>query len=81
MKHCKFCIGNDTGFSHLSVNLDVETLIIYGNCIPQSYSSLIHHIDIDENIKRSSSSINTITTEKVLTKLSEFLHRRGGRAV
>ena len=81
LKHCKFCIGNDTGFSHLSVNLDVETLIIYGNCIPQSYSSLIHHIDIDEDIKRSSSSINTITTEKVLTKLSEFLHRRGGRAV
>ncbi len=81
LKYCKFCIGNDTGFSHLSVNLDIETLIIYGNCIPQSYSSLINHIDIDENIKRSSSSINTITTEKVLTKLSEFLHRRGGRAV
>ena len=81
LKYCKFCIGNDTGFSHLSVNLDIETLIIYGNCIPQSYSSLINHIDIDEDIKRSSSSINTITTEKVLTKLSEFLHRRGGRAV
>ena len=81
LKYCKFCIGNDTGFSHLSVNLDIETLIIYGNCIPQSYSSLINHIDIDDDIKRSSSSINTITTEKVLTKLSEFLHRRGGRAV
>ena len=81
LKYCKFCIGNDTGFSHLSVNLDIETLIIYGNCIPQSYSSLINHIDIDDDIKRSSSSINTITTEKVLTKLSEFLHRRGGRVV
>ena len=81
LSYCKFCIGNDTGFSHLSVNLDIETLIIYGNCDPQSYSNLIHHIDIDEGINRTTTSINTIKTEKVLNKLSEFLNRRGGREV
>ena len=79
LRYCKFCIGNDTGFSHLSVNLDIETLIIYGNCDPQSYSNLIHHIDIDEGINRTTKSINTIKTEKVLNKLSKFLNRRGGR--
>ena len=28
LKRCKFCIGNDTGFAHLSVNLDIETIVI-----------------------------------------------------
>ena len=81
LKKCKFCIGNDTGFAHLSVNLDIETLIIQGDCPPQSYSGLLHHIDIEKNIKRSSTSIHTITIDKVLQKISEFLKRRDGRAV
>ncbi|MDA9768320.1 hypothetical protein N9C71_03935 [Candidatus Pelagibacter sp.] len=34
LKRCKFCIGNDTGFSHLSVNLDIETMVIQGDCPP-----------------------------------------------
>ena len=38
LKRCKFCIGNDTGFSHLSVNLDIETMVIQGDCPPQTYS-------------------------------------------
>ena len=81
LKYCKFCIGNDTGFSHLSVNLNIETLIIYGDCPPQSYSSLIHPIDIEKKIMRSSTSIHEIKINKVLKKLSEFLYRRDGRAV
>ena len=76
LKLCKFCIGNDTGFAHLSVNLDIETFIIYGDCPPQSYTNLINHIDIDKNVVRSSSSIKTIKLDKVLIKLSSFLNKK-----
>ena len=81
LKRCKFCIGNDTGFSHLSVNLDIETMVIQGDCPPQTYSKLLKHIDIDSNVTRSSTSIHTIKAEKVLDELSNFLNRRGGRVV
>ena len=78
LKKCKFCIGNDTGFSHLAVNLDIETMIIQGDCPPQTYTSLIKNIDIDPLLKRSTTSIHTIKAEKVLDELSNFLNRRGG---
>ena len=81
LKKCKFCIGNDTGFAHLSVNLDIETIVIHGDCPPQDYSNLIHHVDIDKHVTRSSTSIHSIKVEKVLDKLSKFLNRRGGRVV
>ena len=81
LKKCKFCIGNDTGFTHLSVNLDIETLVIQGDCPPQFYSKLLSHVDIDLHEIRSSTSIHTIKIEKVLNKLSKFLKRRGGRVV
>tara|TARA_B100001093_G_scaffold328208_1_gene313171 strand:- start:444 stop:1457 length:1014 start_codon:yes stop_codon:yes gene_type:complete len=83
LKKCKFCIGNDTGFSHLSVNLDIETMVIYGDCPPQFYSDSIKHIEIDPAITRSSTSIHTIKVNKVLDELSKYLNsnRRGGRAV
>ena len=83
LKKCKFCIGNDTGFSHLSVNLDIETMVIYGDCPPQFYSGSIKHIEIDPAITRSSTSIHTIKVNKVLDELSKYLNlnRRGGRAV
>ena len=75
LKRCKFCIGNDTGFSHLSVNLDIETMVIQGDCPPQTYSKLLKHIDIEPDVTRSSTSIHTIKAEKVLTELSKFLNR------
>ena len=81
LKRCKFCIGNDTGFSHLSVNLDIETMVIQGDCPPQTYSKLLKHIDIEPDVTRSSTSIHTIKAEKVLDELSNFLNRRGGRVV
>ena len=81
LKKCKFCIGNDTGFAHLSVNLDIETLVIQGDCPPQSYSKLLKHVDIEPNVTRSSTSIHTIKIEKVLDELSKILIRRGGRVV
>ena len=81
LKRCKFCIGNDTGFSHLSVNLDIETMVIQGDCPPQTYSKLLKHIDIELDVTRSSTSIHTIKAEKVLDELSNFLNRRGGRVV
>ena len=79
LKKCKFCIGNDTGFSHLSVNLDIETIVIHGDCPPQFYSKLLKHVDIAPNVIRSSNSIHTIKIERVLNELSELLDRRGGR--
>ena len=81
LKKCKFCIGNDTGFAHLSVNLDIETIVIHGDCPPQFYSPLIKHIDIESSIIRSSKSIHTIKIEEVLSELSIYLNRRGGRVV
>ena len=81
LKRCKFCIGNDTGFTHLSVNLDIETIVIQGDCPPQTYSALLKHIDIEPSVTRSSISIHTIEAEKVLNELSNFLNRRGGRVV
>ena len=78
---CKFCIGNDTGFAHLSVNFSIETFIIYGDCPPQSYSSLINHIDIEPSVIRSNKSIHTIEVKNALVKLSNFLNRRDGRVV
>ena len=81
LKKCKFCIGNDTGFAHLSVNLDIETLVIQGDCPPQSYSKLLKHVDIEPDVVRSPISIHTIKTEKVLDELSKLLNRRGGRVV
>ena len=81
LKKCKFCIGNDTGFAHLSVNLDIETLVIQGDCPPQSYSKLLKHVDIEPDVVRSPTSIHTIKTEKVLDELSKLLNRRGGRVV
>ena len=81
LKKCKFCIGNDTGFAHLSVNLDIETLIIHGDCPPQSYSKLLKHVDIEPDVTRSPTSIHTIKIEKVLDELSKLLSRRGGRVV
>jgi ADP-heptose:LPS heptosyltransferase len=82
LKRCQFCIGNDTGFAHLSVNLDIETMVIQGDCPPQTYSALLKHIDIEPDVIRSPTSIHTIKVEKVLNELSNFLvNRRGGRAV
>ena len=81
LKKCKFCIGNDTGFAHLSVNLDIETLVIQGDCPPQSYSKLLKHVDIEPDVVRSPTSIHTIKIEKVLSELSKLLNRRGGRVV
>ena len=81
LKKCKFCVGNDTGFAHLSINLDIETLVIQGDCPPQYYSKLLSHVDIDSDVIRSSKSIHTIKIEKVLNELSKFLNRRGGRVV
>lgn len=76
LKKCKFCIGNDTGFTHLSINLDIETVVVHGDCPPQSYSTLIKHVDIDPSVTRSSVSIHTIKTEKVLNELEIFLKER-----
>jgi ADP-heptose:LPS heptosyltransferase len=72
LKKCIFCVGNDTGFAHLSVNLDIETLVIHGDCIPQNYTPLLKHVDIEPDVIRSSTSINSIKTEKVLNKLTNY---------
>jgi hypothetical protein len=65
----------------LSVNLDIETIVIHGDCPPQFYSKLLKHVDIEPNVIRSSNSIHTIKIDRVLNELSEFLNRRGGRVV
>jgi len=73
IKKCKFCIGNDTGFSHLSISFGIDTFVLYGDCPPQNYSNLIHHIDIEQDEIRSDSSIKLISPEKVISKLNLFI--------
>jgi ADP-heptose:LPS heptosyltransferase len=75
---CKFCIGNDTGFAHLSINFGIETIIIYGDCPPQNYSQFIFNIDIEQNVLRSDKSIHTISTIKVINFLNNFIKKKGG---
>ena len=75
LKKCKFCIGNDTGFSHLSVNLDIETMIIQGDCPPQTYTSLIKNIDIDPLLTRSTTSIQTIKDRKSFERIIKIFEK------
>ena len=65
LKKCNFVIGNDTGFSHLSVAYNKKTYVILGDCPPHTYSNLIIAIDKDEDIERSKDSIKSIKLEKV----------------
>ena len=71
LKKCKFVIGNDTGFSHLSVAYSKKTYVILGDCPPHTYSQLILPIDKDDNVERSTDSIKTIKLEKVLNYLNK----------
>ena len=71
LKKCKFVIGNDTGFSHLSVAYNKKTYVILGDCPPHTYSNLIINIDKDEEVVRSINSIKSIKIEKVLNRLSK----------
>ena len=71
LKKCKFVIGNDTGFSHLSVAYNKKTYVILGDCPPHTYSNLIINIDKDEEVVRSINSIQSIKIEKVLNHLSK----------
>ena len=73
LKKCKFVIGNDTGFSHLSVAYSKKTYVILGDCPPHTYSNLILPIDKDDDVKRSIDSIKTIKLEKVLNYLNKHL--------
>ena len=73
LKKCKFVIGNDTGFSHLSVAYSKKTYVILGDCPPHTYSNLILPIDKDDDVKRSIDSIKTIKLEKVLNYLNKNL--------
>lgn len=73
LKKCNFVIGNDTGFSHLSVAYSKKTYVILGDCPPHTYSNLIIAIDKDEDIERSIDSIKTIKLKKVLKYLDENL--------
>ena len=75
---CEFCVGNDTGFAHLSINLNIDTFIIYGDCPPQLYSDLIHPIDIENNIDVSYHKVASamLTDKEFLQKLNDLCNAR-----
>jgi ADP-heptose:LPS heptosyltransferase len=66
-------VGNDTGLSHLSVTLRVTSIVIYGDCHAQIYSSYIKAIVIDEKEQRSRYSINQINFEKVKKVIDNYI--------
>ena len=66
-------VGNDTGLSHLSVSLRVPSIVIYGDCPAQFYSSYIKAIVIDEKEQRSRYSINQINFEKVKKVIDNYI--------
>lgn len=69
----KFYIGNDTGFSHLSVSYQIPSIIIHGDCPPHSYSKLIYPI-LGKNNILSHDSIKSISFEKVKKKIKYLLN-------
>lgn len=72
LKDCKLVIGNDTGFAHLAIAYAKKTFVILGDCPPHTYSDLIIPIDKDNYLSRSSTSINSISLEKVINIFSRY---------
>jgi len=72
LKDCKLVIGNDTGFAHLATAYSKKTFVILGNCPPHSYSDLIIPIDKEDYLTRDSTSINSISFEKVVKIFSRY---------
>jgi len=71
LKSCKLFIGNDTGFSHLATAYAKKTFVILGDCPPHTYSNLIIPIDKEDNFPRTSTSIKSISFEKVINTFNK----------
>jgi heptosyltransferase-2 len=69
----KFYVGNDTGFSHLSVSHQIPSIIIHGDCPPHSYSSLIYPI-LGKNNILSQNAIKKISFIKVKKKIKYLIN-------
>jgi heptosyltransferase-2 len=69
----KFYVGNDTGFSHLSVSHQIPSIIIHGDCPPHSYSRLIYPI-LGKNNILTSNTIKKIPFIKVRKKIKYLIN-------
>jgi ADP-heptose:LPS heptosyltransferase len=69
----KFYVGNDTGFSHLSVSHKIPSIIIHGDCPPHSYSRLIYPI-LGKNNILSPNAIKKIPFIKVKKKIKYLMN-------
>jgi heptosyltransferase-2 len=69
----KFYVGNDTGFSHLSVSHQIPSIIIHGDCPPHSYSRLIYPI-LGKNNILTPNTIKKIPFIKVRKKIKYLIN-------
>lgn len=69
----KLYVGNDTGFSHLSVSYQIPSIIIHGDCPPHSYSRLIYPI-LGKNNILSPNAIKKIPFIKVKKKIKYLMN-------
>ena len=69
----KFYVGNDTGFSHLSISHQVPSIIIHGDCPPHSYSRFIYPV-LGKNNIFSRNAIKKIPFIKVKKKIKYLMN-------
>ena len=69
----KFYVGNDTGFSHLSVSHKIPSIIIHGDCPPHTYSKLIYPV-LGKNNILSRNAIKKIPFIKVKKKIKYLMN-------
>jgi heptosyltransferase-2 len=76
----KVYVGNDTGFSHLSVNFGILSFVISGDFAVQKYSRFM--VGVESQKSKKIRNIKNISLRKVINKIERvYFNRRGGRVV
>ena len=73
-KKAKLYLGNDTGFSHITVSLKIPSFIIHGDLPPHNYTPFFFPILPKNNIL-TSSSITKIDFENTKNLFDQFLKK------
>jgi len=75
-----FYVGNDTGFPHLSISLQIPTVVIHGDCVPHFHlydeQNLIYSVDtLYPELRKpgSDSAIKTITFDQVKNSVDQLI--------
>ncbi len=64
LRHCDFCLGNDTGVLNMAVANDIPALGLFGSTPPLTHDPLMHALQAP--------NMEAITVEAILVKLEEI---------